>query len=187
MRLMPDEANGVAAMEALKSFPPPTVSELQILYEKCRSLSVLQLRVLDLGSYFESTQAWTSEKLRELVADLKTDPLALVNVLELISSLPNDIIRESINDLCVMLEDPIIQTMDIFLSYFLRLFTNYYSKSSEEMPRWYIDLLLKDDIPIELFLTTIKFLFENRPDLENQFRTQTNLAEILAANTKTPF
>ena len=51
------------------------------------------LRILDLGAHFDTTQIWTGNKLRQIVLNLRSDPLALVNVIELISQLPSEIIK----------------------------------------------------------------------------------------------
>lgn len=182
MRLVPNEVHGVAALEALKSFPPPTVTDLQIMYDQCDHSTALLLRVLDLGAHFEFTQTWSAYKLKIVINGLAADPLALVNVLELITSLPNSILTDSIDDLHSMCNDPIFRAMDIILAYFLRLFTKYFANTSVALPNWYIELLFSEDIPIELFLNSTKYIFGLRPDLEMQFRN-TKLGEIISVNS----
>ena len=51
------------------------------------------LRILGLGAHFDTTQSWTGNKLRQIVLNMRSDPLALVNVIELISQLPSEIIK----------------------------------------------------------------------------------------------
>ena len=51
------------------------------------------LRILDLGAHFDTTQIWTGNKLRQILLNMRSDPLALVNVIELISQLPSEVIK----------------------------------------------------------------------------------------------
>jgi len=92
MRLLFHESVGLAAMEALRNFPPPTTAELNECIPACGNSILLSLRVLDLAAHFDETQVWAAERMRQIVTELKNDPLALVNVVELLSNLPKAIL-----------------------------------------------------------------------------------------------
>ena len=57
--------------------------------------------------------------------------------------------QPSITDLRGLLDDPLISSMDVFKSYFLRLFTKYFANSPYEIENWYLDFLENGEFPIE--------------------------------------
>ena len=76
----------------------------------------------------------------------------------------------SIDELKQMLDDPLVQMMAVIKSYFIRFFTKYFSETTEELPQWYLELLFSDDSEVELVLGSCVFLFEKKPECEDQLR-----------------
>jgi len=89
----------------------------------------------------------------------------------------------SIADFRLMLDDPVVQTLDILLSYFVRLFAKYFSQCSNPLPGWFVELLFADKIPLELTFQTCGFLFHRRPLAEAQLR-ETTLRDLIHRNAK---
>ena len=63
-----------------------------------------------------------------------------------------------------------------------KIYTKYFAFTNDEMPGWYLDLLISDELEGQFQIASIRFLIENRKDAEPLFRRNNRLRNMIEEN-----
>jgi len=179
MRLISSDV-GVEAGKALKTYKAPTENELNEMIEKAKDSATNLMRVCDLAAHYLETQEFARNMLLDNIYKSSRDVLSLISSLELMGDLPNAILESSIPILRDLQRD-YAESGNGMLIYgsFLKLFTRYFCRSKETIPKWYYEQLSESSDDEILFLQTCTELMTHRPDEEAQIRNETTLVRVI--------
>jgi len=183
MRLLSSDV-GVQAGKALKTYKAPAESELEEMLEKAKDSAINLMRVCDLAAHYLETQEFARNLLLDNIHKSSKDVLSLISSLELMGNLPNTILESCIPILLDYQKD-YIDSGNGMLIYgsFLKLFTRYFCRSKESIPKWYYEQLSQSSDDQILFLQTCTELMNNRPKEEGRIRNETTLVRVIDSNS----
>lgn len=128
-------------------------------------------------------QIWARNNLMLILNRVKDDILLLANVLEILQTLDSSILAGSIDILFEMRNGPLLPLMPMAFRGLIKIYTKYFAFSkNQEIPAWFIDIILGNDLDFHFQVATITFLMAKRSDTENIFKLDKRLRNLMEEN-----
>lgn len=175
---------GLAAMEILKNKIDVNFNDVEQMGQNAPSVEIL-LRAIEIaaGMRTNESQEWARDNLLRCMKTVKKDVLMLMNLFELLERLDAVILSSSMEILFKLRYDPTITGMSMSYCSLVKIYTKYFAFTKDvEMPGWYQDLLISDELEGQFQIASIRFLIEHRKDAEPVFRRHDRLRDLIEDN-----
>jgi len=178
-----DPTVGLVAMEILKNKIEVSYNDIEEMGRNASDIELL-LRVVEIAAANKTPdcQTWAKENLLKCLHGAKKDVLVLMNLFELLERLDASILSSSMEILFQLRHDPIISSMGMSYCSLVKIYTKYFAFTNDELPGWYLDLLISDELEGQFQIASIRFLIENRKDAEPLFRRNNRLRDMIEEN-----
>jgi len=179
-----DATVGLAAMEILKDRIEVSYNDIEEMGRNAKDIELL-LRVVEIAASKKTPdcQTWAKENLLRCLNAAKNDVLVLMNLFELLERLDACVLSSSMEILFQLRHDPIISSMGMSYCSLVKIYTKYFAFTKNvEMPGWYQDLLISDELEGHFQIASIRFLIQHRNDAEPVFRRNNRLRDLIEEN-----
>jgi len=178
-----DPTVGLVAMEVLKNRVEVSYNDIEEMGRNASDIALL-LRVVEIAAANKTPdcQTWAKENLLKCLNGAKKDILVLMNLFELLERLDASVLSSSMEILFQLRHDPIISSMGMSYCSLVKIYTKYFAFTNVEMPGWYVDLLISDELEGQFQIASIRFLIQSRKDAEPLFRRDNRLRNMIEEN-----
>jgi len=178
-----DPTVGLVAMEVLKNRVEVSYNDIEEMGRNASDIALL-LRVVEIAAANKTAdcQTWAKENLLKCLNGAKKDILVLMNLFELLERLDASVLSSSMEILFQLRHDPIISSMGMSYCSLVKIYTKYFAFTNVEMPGWYVDLLISDELEGQFQIASIRFLIQSRKDAEPLFRRDNRLRNMIEEN-----